>query len=172
MKNYMVRYRRGLTLVELATTMAIIPIVVLSVGLVLVGSQKGWNKTYNHVNDGSATDGYAATKAFESVVRKASKSSELLSDGQLYVYYYNDTDTSTYLDRYAKFYSEEENLIVDYGTLDSEGNPQTVTSTLPLAYNLKSVDFYDLGDCIQMVLELEDDSGTLTVMTSAIRHNE
>lgn len=172
MKNYMLRYRCGFTLAELAITLAIIPIVVLSCGLVWVDGQKGWNKTYNHVNDGSVTDGYAATGAFESVVRKASIKRELLSSGQLYVYYYDDPNTSTYLDRYAKFYSEDRNFIVDYGTLDSEGNPQAATSTLPLAYNLESVNFYVSGACIQMVLELEDDSGILTVMTSAIRHNE
>ena len=94
MKNYMLRYRCGFTLAELAITLAIVPIVILSAGLVWVDGQKGWNKTYHHVNDSLITDGYVATGAFESVVRKASTSSELLSGDQLYVYYYNDPDTS------------------------------------------------------------------------------
>ena len=171
MNEKLYRYRRGLTLVELVITLTIIPIVVVSAGLALVDGQRGWNETYNHVNNSIATDGYAATRAFESIVRKASRKRELLSSGQLYVYYYNDPNTSTTLDRYAKFYSEDGNFIVDCGILDSEGNPQTVTSTLPLAYNLESADFYVSGACIQMVLQLKDDPETLTVITSAIRHN-
>lgn len=172
-KDTQMLYRRGFTLIEMAVTIAIATIVLLGIGVALVDSQRGWSRMYNRVHGDVATDGYAARRAFEAVVRKSSIKRERLGDDEVEVYYYNDPDTSTRLDRYARFYvTGQKELRVDYGELNPAGNPQGSPRTARLARNVKTVDFSVTGVSVQMTLSLDDGSEAVTVMSSAVRHNE
>ncbi len=172
MRQQTVKNRRGFTLTELAVVVAIVPIVILSMGIVLVDSQRGWNQMFNRVNNGVVNDGYVARKAFDTVVRKSSIIREDLSDGEVVLYYYNDPASSTRIDRYARFYADDTELLVVYGKVDSEWNPYEQASAITLADNVEAVNFYVNGACVQMVLRLDNGSEALIVITSAIRHNE
>ena len=164
--------KQGFTLIGLTVSILMATIVMLTMGAVLVDGQRGWNLMYNRVYGGVVTDGYVARKTFDAVVRKSSIKRELLSDGMVEVYYYNDPETSTKLDRYARFYAADEKLLVDYGVLDAGGNPQEATSTVTLAHNVEAASFVVSGACVQMTLSLDNGSESLTVMSSPVRHNE
>jgi prepilin-type N-terminal cleavage/methylation domain-containing protein len=172
MRQQTFKNKLGFTLTELAVVIAIASIVMLSMGTVLVDTQRGWNQMFNRVNNGVVNDGYAARKAFDAVVRKSSKIREELGDGEVVLYYYNDPASSTRLDRYARFYAADTELLVVYGKLDSEWNQYEQTSPITLADNVEAVSFYVNGACVQMVLRLDNGSESLIVLTSAIRHNE
>lgn len=167
--------KRGFTLTELTVVMAMAPVVILSMGIVLVDSQRGWNQMYNRVYSGVVTDSYVARKTFDTVVRKSSISRERLGNDndEVVLYYYNDPASSTWLDRYARFYTAGKRLLVDYGKSDAKGNLHGRTQqTTTLAHNVEAVNFSVTGTCVQMTLRLDNGSEALTVMTSAIRHNE
>ena len=175
MRQQTVKNRRGFTLTELAVVVLIAPFVMLSMGIVLVDSQRGWNQMFNRVNNnGVVNDGYVARKAFDAVVRKSSIIRENLGDGEIELYYYNDPANSTRLDRYARFYVDDTELLLDYGQLDLNGNPSEITQTITLANNVEAVNFYVNSAYlhVQMVLRLNNGSESLIVMTSAMRHHE
>jgi len=165
--------KRAFTLIEIMITMALATIVIFSTGALLLESQKGWSVMYNRVYGGVVDGAYVARKTFDAVVRKSSIKGERLGDDEVEVYYYADPDTSTLLDRYARFYVTGENeFLVDYGELDADGNPQEPTSTVTLAHNVVAASFSVAGACVQMTLKLDDGSESLTVMSSPVRHNE
>lgn len=172
MRQQTVKNRRGFSLTELGVVLVMAPIVMLSMGIVLGDNQRAWNQMFNRVNNGVATDGHVAGKAFDAVVRKSSMNRERFDVNEVEVYYYNDPASSTYLDRYAKFYKDDTELLVEYGQLDSSGNPSGTLQTITLADNVEAVDFSLNGTCVQMVLRLDNGSESLVVATSAIRHNE
>lgn len=172
MKQQTVKSMWGFTLIELVVVMAIAPIVLLSMGFLLVDSQRGWNQMFNRVTFGVVNDAYVANKAFEAVVRKSSINRVSLVDGEVELYYYDDPDNSTWHDRYARFYTSDTELLVDYGQLDSNYIPGGRVQTITLAHNVKAANFYVVGVCVQMVLNFENDSESLIVATTAMRHNE
>lgn len=173
MKRKMVNKRRGLTLTELMVTTVIAPIVVLGTGVLLVDSQRGWSAMYDRLHGDIAADGCLAINAFEAVVRKSSIKRGLVGADEVELYYYQDPQSSTQLDRYARFHvTGHRELVVDYGMFDSAGNKHGQPQTVKLARNVESVEFSALGVCVQMALRLNDGSRTLTVMSSAVRHNE
>lgn len=165
--------RKGFTLTELMLTITIATIVIIGIGVVLADNLRGWNRMYNRVYSDVVTDGYVAKKAFDAVVRKAtSKRCELDTNGQFVeVYYYQDF-SSTEPDRYAIFYINGQELLVNYGPLEAgTGNTLSPSSTVKLARNVRSVNFSVTGACVKMVLELDNSSEAITVTSSAIRHN-
>ncbi len=164
--------RPGFTLVELTVTMAIAGIVFLGMGTLLVDSHRGWSRMYDRVCGDLVADGQVARRAFDAAVRKSSIARERLIDDEVEVYYYDDPDNSVMLDRFARFYADDAELLVDYGELNSQGQPQGSRRRVTLARNVESVDFSVTGDCVQMVLTLDNGSENLTVMTSAVRQNE
>lgn len=164
--------RPGLSLIELMVALMMVLIVILTVGTVLVGSQRGWSRMYNRVYGDVVTDSYVARKTFDAVVRKSSTKRELIGDGMVEVYYYSDGANPTRLDRYARFYKDDEELLVDYGELDEDGDPLEASSTQTLAHNVEVADFSVVGVCVKMLLRLDDGSEELTVMSSAVRYNE
>jgi len=172
MKQQTVKSKWGFTLIELVVVMAIAPIVIMSMGLLLVDSQRGWNKMFNRLTYGVVNDAYVANKAFEAAVRKSSINRESLGDGEIELYYYNDPMSSTWHDRYARFYTAGTDLLVDYGQLDSNRIPGGRVQTITLARNVKAANFYVVGVCVQMVLSFGNDSESLIVATTAMRHNE
>ena len=172
MRQQTVKNRRGFSLTELGAVMAMAPVVMLSMGLVLADTQRGWNQMYTRLNNGVAIDAHVARRAFDATVRKSSMSYEQFDADEVEVHYYNDPVSSTYLDRYAKFHKDGAELLVEHGQLDSNGNPIGTPQTITLADNVEAVDFSQYGASVQMVLRLDDGSESLTVMTSAMRQSE
>lgn len=165
-------YRKGYTLVELMTVMAMSSIVLLSVGITLVGSQRGWNHMYTYVHGDIATGAFTARKTFEAVVRKSSMKSETLGDDEFGVYYYANVASSSRLDRYALFYVTDGDLRIDYGQLDENGNPEDASRTVILAEYVENVYFSVDGTCAKMTLVLDNGTESATVVSSAVRYNE
>ena len=162
--------KRAFTLIEMTIAMAMATIVVSGTGILLMESQRGWSEMYNRVYDG---DAYVARKTFDSVVRKSSIKRELLGSDWVEVYYYADPDTSTRLDRYARFYVTDENeLLVDYGDVDAGGISLGATTTVTLAHNVTAASFSAVGACVRMTLMLDNNSGSPMVVSSSVRHNE
>ncbi len=159
---------RGFTLTELIVATAIMVIVVLAIGMALVDGQRGWNYMYNRVYSDVVTDGYVARRKFDAVMRRASRDKLLFDDagGWVEVYYYAN-DTSTVVDRYARFYVANGNLNVEYGQLD----PTATLSVETVCGNVYSCTFEQLGRSIQMILKLDNGTQTNTVISSAVTHN-
>jgi prepilin-type N-terminal cleavage/methylation domain-containing protein len=159
---------RGFTLVELIIAMAIMLIVVLAIGMALVDGQRGWSIQYDRIYSDVVTDGYVARRKFDAVMRTASREKFLLDDAGSWVevYYYAD-DTSTVVDRYARFYVADGNLNVEYGQL----NPKETLSVETVCGDVSSCTFEQLGRSIQMILTLDNGTRTNTVISSAVTHN-
>jgi len=159
---------RGVTLIELIIAIAIIVIVVLAIGMVLVDSQRGWNIQYDRLYSDVVTDGYVARRKFDAVMRSASGDKFLLDDAGSWVevYYYAD-DTSTVVDRYARFYVADGNLNVEYGQL----NPKATLTIETVCGNVSGCTFEQVGRSIQMIVTLDNGTQTNTVISSAVTHN-
>jgi len=164
--------RRGFSLTELGAVLVLAPIVMLSMGLVLADSQRGWNQMYNSVNNGLEIDGYVARKAFDAIVRKSSVNYESFDVNEVVVHYHGDPVNSTDLDRYARFHKAGTELRVEHGQLDSSRNPTEIIQNLTLCDDVEAVSFSQNGASIQMVLRLDDGCKSHTVMTSAMRQSE
>lgn len=166
----------GFTLMELIVAIAISAIVIFGIGVVLVDNQRGWAGMYNRVNSDVVTDCYIARKTFDSVVRKSTiKRYQLGSSGEFVeVYYYQDPGANppTDLDRYARFYTTDDLLKVDYGTLDEATWTTIPSQTVTLASNVNYALFSASGVSLQMALELDNGKEAMTLTCSATRHNE
>ena len=163
----------GFTLVELMISMVFAGMVLFGVGVTLVDSQRGWNFMYNRVYSDVVTDGYAARKMFDAVIRKASGARFLLDETGRWieVYYYQDDD-STVLDRYARFYYDGGGgnggqLNIEYGKL----NPKETLSIKTICSNVSGCFFEGTGRSAQMILTLDNGSQTVAVTSSAVMHN-
>ena len=165
--------RRGITLIELMLATGIASIVVISVGVLLVDSQRGWNRMYSRTYSDLVNDAHAARRRFDSVVRNASHQGILLDDvagSWLEVYYYSDPNI-TDVDSYARFYTNdsgtEKQLMIEYGQLD----PKQTLITETICQDVSSCIFKTAGNSAQMVLTLDDGSQNTTVVASAYIHN-
>jgi type II secretory pathway pseudopilin PulG len=162
--------RKGFTLIELVIAAAFLAMVTLCVGVALVSSHRGWNALYNRIS-GVVTDADIARRTFDRLIRKSSKDRILLDEtgSWVEVLYYQDS-TSTYLDRYARLYRSDNELEVEYGSIDAEGyTSELLTQTL--CSNVSSCVFTSVGGSIEMVLILDNGSETATVVSSAVAHN-
>lgn len=114
-------------------------------------------------------DSYVARKAFDAVIRKASKEKFLLDSagGWLEVYYYAGSD-STVVDRYARFYVADSRLNIEYGKL----NPRETLIVQTVCANVSSCVFKVSGCSAQMLLILDNGSQAITVVSSAVMHNQ
>ena len=162
-------FRKGVTLTEVAVTIATSAIVIISVGVAMVDGQKGWNRMYTRRTSGPATDAYLARRTFDTVVRKASKEKFLTADdgSWLEVYYYTDL-TSEKPDRYARFAHTDNSLSIEYGVID----PRRTLSTQTVCTNVSACAFKRTGRSAQMILTLDDGSQTANVTSSAVMHNQ
>ncbi len=165
----------GFTIIELIVTAVAASIVVLSVGLLLVDSQRGWSTIYDRIN--SDVDGYIARKTFDLVIRKASRNSTLLAvDGSwIEVYYYEDSNSAR-VDQYARFSYETTG---DAGQLDVEYGdwrpgtevPRDNTTVQTICSDVSNCVFVTAGKSVQMILTLDDGSHSVTVTSSAVLHS-
>jgi len=158
----------GFTIIELLIATAVMVIVVLAIGIALVDGQRGWNYMYDRVYSDVITDGYVARRKFDAVLRKASRDKFLLdpAGGWVEVYYYAN-DASTVVDRYARFYTANGDLNVEYGLYP---NKETL-SVETVCGDVSSCTFKQLGRSIQMILKLDNGTQTNTVISSAVTHN-
>jgi Tfp pilus assembly protein PilV len=162
--------RTGFTVIELMVATVLAVIIVTGLGLILADSQRGWTNMYNRIYSDIVTDGYAARKRFDSVIRGASWEKYFVAaDGTwIEVYYYAD-GTSTVLDRYARFFlGNGGTLNIEYGQLD----PRTTTGVETICGNVTSCVFKADGRSAQMILMLDNGSQASTVVSSSVMHNQ
>lgn len=174
---------RGFTLIELLVTMIMAVIVVLGIGTVIADSHRGLNKMYNRVFGSVATDCYMARKAFDAVARQATiKRYDFVSDTELYLYYYSNPQnlTITDPDSYARFYVNNNQLLIDYGTIPAGKWDSFAISDLSKSYtaaladNVTAANFSPLtaGPGVQMVVTLDNGQEFLAAMCSPVIHND
>jgi hypothetical protein len=137
----------------------------------MMDTQRSWRDSYNKIHGGAVNDGLMARRAFESIVRKSSKSThELISSDELKVYYYADSETSTSLDRSARFYRSEmspSEFYLEHATADGS----TVLSTVLLSSHVSDLEFLPIVDGYTMILSLDDGREEISVTSSALLHN-
>ena len=159
---------RGFTIVELIITALIIAIVGFAIGAVVVDAQSTWNNMYDKMNSDVITDGYIARRKFDTVMRKASSQSYLLdSVGDWIEVYYYASDSSSLVDRYARFYVSDDTLNFEYGQL----SPRKTLDVETVCKNVSDCTFKQVGRSVQMILKLDDKTQTNTVVSSAVTHN-
>jgi hypothetical protein len=172
MKQIAKRNYLGFTMVELIAALAMALVVVLTVGVVMSGSHSSWNQIYSRIYSDVVTDAYMAKAVFDSICRKSSNQ-RCLVDAQgefAEVYYYEDVNNIR-PDKYATFYLNNQNLMVDYGDLvPGTWNPLQILNTVRLARHVQDVDFFVSGNAVTVILNLNDGSQAMTVMCSSIRH--
>ncbi len=170
MRRNLLKTKSGFTLIELMVTMAITVIFFLGVAVALVDSQRAWGNLYGKVHTGVAPDGFVAKKNLDSVIRKASSdfsSCTVDEDGQwVEVHYFNDDD-STALDRYAKFYVSDDELLKETGTLE----PREELYSETICSNVSDCTFKKVGGAIQMILHLDDGDEQSVVVTCSRMNN-
>jgi len=159
---------KGLTLVELIAAAAILSIIMLTLGVVLVDSNKGFQHMYSKVHAGVITDGIVAQKIFDSIARKSiSSSTQVDEDGTWIRMTYFQNDQSQIPDRYALFYLDDSDLRLD--TIDIES--EEVLSTQTVCSDVASCSFIFNGNTAQMSLELDDGQDNKIITSAAFMHN-
>jgi len=162
------KHKSGLTIIETLIAAVICVVVLTAVSVLLVDSQRGWNLMFNKLQSDIVKDSFIAKIRFDSVVRRASGNNLYIDpDGAwLEVYYYEDDD-SIAIDRYAKFYADSNDLNLEVGTL----SPRETLSIETVCGNVSECTFKRIGRSAQMILTLDNDSQTITTVTSAYLHN-
>jgi Tfp pilus assembly protein FimT len=160
---------RGFTLVELMITTVIMIVVGLAIGVVIVDGQTSWNTMYDRINSDVVTDGYVARKKFDVVMRNASREKIAIGDAGSWVeVYYYASDSSTVVDRYARFYSADGDLNLESGQLD----PRATLGVDTVCENVTACTFRNVGLSTQMILTLDNGTQTNTIVSSAVTHNK
>ena len=159
----------GFTIVELIITTTIIVIVGFAIGVVVVDAQSSWNVTYDKINSDVITDGYIARKKFDTVIRNASSQRYVIdSAGDWVEVYYYASDSSTVVDRYARFYVSDGILNFEYGQL----SPRETLGVETVCKNVSDCTFKQVGRSVQMILTLDNETQTNTIVSSAVAHNQ
>lgn len=174
---------RGFTLAELTVAAAAVAIVIIGVGSALFHAHQSWNYTFDVVHGDMTTDAYAATRAFDAIVRKSSLSNmspRLANDDRSIELFYCRGQTSTEIDGYARLYLEGDNLMVLYAHLPSGTYSPTGSGSLPssaviyrqnvLVHNVQDVKFSVDGPNVRMTLTIHNEGRSMQVVCSATRH--
>ena len=163
------RKPRGFTLVELMISMVIMVVVGLAIGVVIVDGQSTWSDMYDHINSDVVADGYVARKKFDVVMRNASRERILLGGaGEWVEVYYYANDSSTTVDRYARFYTASGDLNFEYGQL----YPRSTLGVETVCENVIGCTFRSVGQSVQMILTLDNGTQANTVVSSAVAQNQ
>lgn len=166
----------GFTLIELLVAAASGVILVFCVGTLLAGGQKQWTQMNTRVNGEATVGGYVAARVFDSVCRKATwKTCVLSGNNDLTLYYYPSGSTASIPEKYAQFYINNNQLLVKYGSLKSgEWTPDTSvqTTSVVLASSVQSVQFSVQGKAVSMVLSFNAAAGLPPVSCTAVRNND
>jgi len=154
--------------VEMMVTMAIMAIVGLAIGVVIVDGQTSWNTMYGRANSDVMTQGYAARKKLDAVVRGASRQRFMIANNGSWIEAYTfESDASTEVDRYWRFYESDGDLLAEYGTV----SPRATLSVDTVCENVSECTFSQNGKAIQMTLTLDDGNQTNTIVSSVFAHN-
>jgi len=158
----------GFTIIEVAIAAVVCTIALLGVGFVTIESQRSWARTYSSIYSDIVVQSHVAKKSFESVIRKAKKDTLLINDAgdSIEVSYYSGSGSGN-ADRYARLYTSNGDLYIEYGKLE----PKETTRTNVLCGNVYSCRFQQIGTCVQMTLTLHSSQKNITVATSAVMHN-
>ena len=152
--------------------MLIVVIIVSAFGIVLVGGVRGWKLTYDRANSDVVADSFAARRAFDAVVRMSSRRhSDVDVAGEwLEVYYYEGYQNIPCVGNYARFEWDKQTseLRVVYGELLPE---KKAVRTKILCTNVDDCVFMTDYRSAQMILELDNGSQRITVVSSAVMHN-
>ena len=172
--------KTGFTLIELLITMTAMVIVLASLGMVLVDNFRNYSVMHKRMYAGPVTDAYISQQVFDNVVRKSTiQKSIITADKQgLEVYYYDDPLTSTTIDRFARFYLNGSNLVVDYGPTINKFTPQSYDERFILAQDVTDVKFSTEQEAITMILTIDNKVNdntkkepAITVGVTAFRNN-
>ena len=170
-----IRSYLGFTITELVLAIAVSSVLILTMGVVMVDSQRGWMDSYAKVHGGATADAMMAKTAFDKVIRKASRSAYHFNElDDITVFYYDNWLTSTEPDRYARFYRSADNsseMYIQHGKFD-EGEKEDVLAEVLLASNVTDLEFKPINCGIEMKLALDDGRETTTIVSTAILHNE
>jgi hypothetical protein len=103
------------------------------------------------------------------VLRSASRGQTLLAaDGSWIEVYYYANPYSTVVDRYARFYVADGDLNLEYGQIE----PRSTLRVETVCENVSACTFEQAGASVQMILKLDDETQTNTIISSAITHNQ
>lgn len=163
-----IQLRKGLTLIELIMTIMISLIIILTVAISLVDSQKAWGRMYGDIFSNVAVESMVAGKKFDAVVRKASSENISIDPAGSWVevYYFND-ESSANPDRYARFYLQDGELVYDWGIRD----PKQTLGLETLCHDVADCKFRTQGRSVQMFITLDSDDRAVTVASSAFMNN-
>ncbi len=161
---------KGFTSIELMIAVMIGSIIVLGVGMAVADSHRGYTAMYDRMYSDVVTEGYIARKMFDSVIRRSTRTRYLLdAAGNWIEVYYCQDPNSTIVDRYARFYTANGDLNIEYGSL----NPRQTLSTHTVCENVAGCIFFrGAGRSAQMVLTLDNGSQTITVVSAAVMQNQ
>ena len=169
-----IRSYLGFTITELVLAIAVSSVLILTMGVVMVDSQRGWMDSYAKVHGGATADAMMAKTAFDKVIRKASRSAYHFNElDDITVYYYENWLTSTEPDRYARFYRSADNsseMYIQHGVFEAGAKKSILTDVL-LASNVTDLEFKPISGGIEMKLALDDGRETTTVVSTALLHN-
>lgn len=160
---------RGFTLVEMLTTVVVMVIVGLAIGVVIVDGQTSWNVMYERANSDAMTQGYAGRKKLDAAIRGASNQRFVIAkDGSWMEAYTYASSESTQVDRYWRFYVSGGSLIAEYGQVE----PRETLNVETVCENVSACTFRQNGRAIQMALTLDDGVKTNTIVSSVYAHNQ
>ena len=143
-------------------------IVGLAIGVVIVDGQTGWNTMYDRANSDVMTQGYAARKKLDAVIRGASRQRFVIANNGSWIEAYTyESDASTDVDRYWRLYVADGDLLAEYGVVE----PRATLSTDTVCENVSACTFAQNGKAIQMTLTLDDGTQTNTIVSSVFAHN-
>ncbi len=145
-RQIITRWLKGFSLLELMVGVAAAMVLILGIGGMMAHSQQGFTRMYRRAHSNVVEDAYSARRVFDRVVRKSTmRRCDLISDSEIYVYYYSDTpdtpDPELCLpdsdpDSCARFYVASGTLYVAYSKesiAPGEFNETLVPASLPFA---------------------------------------
>lgn len=176
MQQYNSKKRKsGFTLVELTISLAIISVIVLAINNVIADQYAGWENAFGRIFGETSESVVKVRKAFNGTCRKASlRNINISEDGEtLVLYYYNDPiDPPYWPDRYAKYYLENGDMLMEhgslvFGTIDEEQAIYTET----LASNVTYLSFSVQSLSVQLCMTIDDGKNDFTFAWTSVRHN-
>jgi hypothetical protein len=160
----------GFTLAEMVASLCATSVLVMAVGVLLAGHQRGFNDIYAHTYASAAEGETAARQVFQQVVRQASSGdgpARLAADGSWLELQYRSRTDAAVPDRSARFAVSGSDLLlrrVDLDTLQSL-SVQTVCT------DVTSATFALTGNSAQMFLQLDDGVAPRVLNVSAVMRN-
>ena len=172
----------GFTLIEMMVTILIAGIVILGLANVMADTYRSYRKMYERVHGNIANDAYVTRIRFDRICRKARAGSAFVDTSvpSLRVLYYATPNMTGYAglppDRYAEFYLNGTNLVLDTGTIAA--GTRATTEIVARNVHADTLQFSAPVDdkSVQMVMTLgkigdADSKYSTTVICGAIMHN-